>query len=48
MADSVMSYAIVAGIFAFLTAVLFGARAKRYSHGYGQTTTESSAHAEAA
>jgi hypothetical protein len=28
MADSLMSYAIAAGIFAFLTAVLFTTRAK--------------------
>ena len=48
MADSVMSYTIVAGIFAFLAAVVFGARAKRYSQGYGQVDTESSSHAEAA
>ncbi len=29
MADSIMSYAIAAGIFAFLVAVLFGTRTKR-------------------
>lgn len=29
MADSVMSYAIAVGIFAFLAAVLFGTRARR-------------------
>lgn len=29
MADSIMSYAIAAGIFAFLVAVLFGTRARR-------------------
>ena len=29
MADSVMSYAIAAGIFAFLVAVLFGTRTRR-------------------
>ena len=33
MADSVMSYAIVAGIFAFLAAVVFGARSRLYSLG---------------
>ncbi len=48
MADSVMSYAITAGIFAFLAAVLFGARAKRYSRGYGQVDAESPSHAETA
>ena len=34
MADSITTYAIVAGIFAFLTAILFGSRAKRYRSGY--------------
>lgn len=29
MADSIMSYAITYGIFAFLVAVLFGTRARR-------------------
>jgi hypothetical protein len=48
MADSIMSYTIVAGIFVFLTAILFGARARRYSHGYGKIDTESTSHAEAA
>jgi hypothetical protein len=34
MADSIMSYAITAGIFAFLTAILFGSRvARKRSHG---------------
>lgn len=34
MADSVMSYAITAGIFVFLTAILFGTRgARKRSHG---------------
>jgi hypothetical protein len=34
MADSMMSYAITAGIFAFLTAILFGTRgARKRSHG---------------
>ncbi|MEM3094143.1 MAG: hypothetical protein QXX64_00755 [Nitrososphaera sp.] len=45
MADSVMSYAIAAGIFAFLTAILFGTRAARKRH--GEVPTESS-HVEAA
>jgi hypothetical protein len=40
MADAVTTYAITAGIFAFLTAVLFASRAKRYSQGYGETNIE--------
>jgi hypothetical protein len=40
-----MTYAIVAGIFAFLTAILFGGRAARKRH--GEVAPESS-HAEAA
>ncbi len=39
MADSVMSYAIAAGIFAFLTGILFGARAHRYRTGFAETKT---------
>ncbi len=35
MADAVQTYIITAGIFAFLTAVLFSARARRYMSGYG-------------
>jgi hypothetical protein len=45
MADSLMSYAITAGIFAFLTAVLFSARFARKRH--GEMTPESK-HTEAA
>jgi hypothetical protein len=45
MADSLVSYAITAGIFAFLTAVLFSARFARKRH--GEMTTESK-HTEAA
>lgn len=42
MADSIMSYAIVAGIFAFLAGVLFVSRARRYHSGWqtDKTTTE--------
>ena len=47
MADAMMSYAITAGIFVFLTAILFGVRARRHSHGYGKTSTKDS-HPEAA
>lgn len=42
MADSMFMFAVTAGIFAFLVAVVFGARAKRYSSGY----TSSGGHAE--
>jgi hypothetical protein len=42
MADSMMMFAVTAGIFAFLAAIVFGARAKRYSSGY----TSSGGHAE--
>jgi hypothetical protein len=34
MADAVFMYAVTAGIFVFLTAILFGSRAKRYSSGF--------------
>ena len=34
MADAMMMFAVTAGIFAFLVAVVFGARAKRYSSGH--------------
>jgi hypothetical protein len=34
MADAMIMFAVTAGIFAFLVAVVFGARAKRYSSGY--------------
>jgi hypothetical protein len=34
MADSMFMFYVTAGIFAFLVAVVFGARAKRYSAGY--------------
>ncbi|MEO9320882.1 MAG: hypothetical protein ABI361_09430 [Nitrososphaera sp.] len=42
MADATSTYAIVAGIFAFLAAILFASRAKRYRAGY----TPSGGHAE--
>ena len=49
MADSLVSYAIVAGIFAFLTAILFGTRARRISRSHGETTTTArSSYSEAA
>jgi hypothetical protein len=34
MADAVQTYIITAAIFAFLTAVLFASRARRYSSGF--------------
>ena len=34
MADSIATYAITAGIFVFLTAILFASRAKRYHSGF--------------
>jgi hypothetical protein len=34
MADAMFMYYVTAGIFAFLVAILFGSRAKRYSSGY--------------
>jgi hypothetical protein len=42
MADAMIMYAVTAGIFVFLVAVVFGARAKRYSSGY----TKAEGHAE--
>lgn len=43
MADQVFMYAVTTGIFAFLTAILFASRAKRYSSGWtpseGHTST---------
>jgi hypothetical protein len=34
MAEETFMYAVTAGIFVFLVAVLFGSRARRYSQGY--------------
>jgi hypothetical protein len=42
MADSMFMFAVTTGIFAFLVAVCFGARAKRYRSGY----TKAEGHAE--
>lgn len=42
MADASFMFAVTTGIFVFLVAVCFGARAKRYSSGY----TSSGGHAE--
>ena len=35
MAEETFMFAVTAGIFVFLVAVLFGSRARRYSQGYG-------------
>jgi hypothetical protein len=42
MAEEMFMFAVTAGIFAFMAAVLFGSRAKRYSQGY----TPSEGHTE--
>lgn len=36
MADAMFMFAVTAGIFVFLAAVTFGARAKRYGSGYSK------------
>jgi len=46
MADAIMTYAITAGIFVFLTAILFGSRAAR-KRSHGETSSENK-HPEAA
>jgi len=42
MAEEMFMFAVTAGIFAFLVAIVFGVRAKRYGAGY----TSSGGHAE--
>ncbi|NOJ28129.1 MAG: hypothetical protein DA330_08990 [Nitrososphaera sp.] len=42
MADSLMSYGIVIGVFAFLAALLFASRARRYQSGYTAPSPEHS------
>ena len=42
MAEMAFMYTIATGIFAFLTAILFGARARRYSKGYPSETRATS------
>lgn len=44
MADAMFMFTVTAGIFAFLVAVVFGARAKRYHSSSGYTKAEG--HAE--
>ena len=34
MAEEIFMFAVTAGVFVFLVAVLFGSRARRYSQGY--------------
>jgi hypothetical protein len=46
MADAIMTYAITAGIFVFLTAILFGSRAAR-KRSHGDMSSENK-HPEAA
>lgn len=49
MADAMFMYAVATGMFVFLAAILFGARAKRYSGGWtpdGMTRSEHGASAE--
>jgi hypothetical protein len=42
MAEEIFMFSVTAGIFAFLVAILFGSRARRYSQGY----TSSEGHTE--
>jgi hypothetical protein len=41
MADATFMYAVTAGIFVFLVAILFGSRATRKRHATGKESTES-------
>jgi hypothetical protein len=41
MAEETFMFAVTAGIFVFLVAVLFGSRARRYSQGYAQSEAHS-------
>jgi hypothetical protein len=44
MADATMMFAVTAGIFVFLVAIVFGARAKRYSSGYSTAEGRAESH----
>lgn len=44
MADGTLMFAVTTGIFVFLAAILFGARAKRYSSGYTKTEGHAETH----
>jgi hypothetical protein len=48
MADAMFMYYVVAGIFAFLTAICFGTRAKRYKAGLAGSEAEARNKPEAA
>jgi hypothetical protein len=41
MAEETFMFAVTAGVFVFLVAVLFGSRARRYSQGYTQSQSHS-------
>ncbi len=44
MADGTMMFAVTTGIFVFLAAVVFGARARRYSLGYSGAEGHAESH----
>lgn len=44
MADAMFMYTITAGVFAFLVAILFGARGARRRHGSGEDHVEPESH----
>ncbi|MFL6479308.1 MAG: hypothetical protein ACJ707_10895 [Nitrososphaera sp.] len=39
MAEETFMFAVTAGVFVFLVAVLFGSRVRRYGQGYAQSET---------
>ena len=41
MAEETFMFAVTAGVFVFLVAVLFGSRARRYSQGYATSQSHS-------
>ena len=44
MAEETFMFAVTAGVFVFLVAVLFGSRARRYSQGYTPPSEGQSEH----
>ena len=44
MADATMMFAVTTGMFVFLVAIVFGARAKRYSSGYATSEGHAESH----
>lgn len=44
MADATMMFAVTTGVFVFLVAIVFGARAKRYSSGYATAEGHAESH----